>query len=207
MLRRSPTTFGVLLSFSSFAGLLTLLLLAQTTIPERGSLSGEPLPTDIVGPALVAPSQEPPSQTGTGVPDSSVLNVPGGPVIVAPVGGTGPSGQVEEPATPPGEEKKPGDQPDEGNQPNPPAGEPSPPAQPQPPAPEEPDEKPSGQPTSPPGVLPASAESEDDGDDGHESDDEDDTDTENSGAENHDKGNGGEKENEGKGSGKSNDKD
>jgi hypothetical protein len=200
VLRRSPTTFGVLLSFSTFAGLLTLLLLAQTRIPEPTPLSQEPLPTDVVGPALVAPSDEPPAETGPEAPGSSVLTVPDGPVIVvAPVGGT--TGLVQQPTSP--QEKAPGEQPGGGNQPNPPADQPSPPGgqpsppggqlQPSPPAAgdetdadeagdaDDAEEKPSGQPTAPPGVLPSSAEPDDDADDDEDDDDTSDTDAEDRG--------------------------
>lgn len=205
MLRRSPTTFGVLLSFASFAGLLTLLLLAQRTIPERTPLSQEPLPTEIVGPSLATSPEEPSSETGTTAPESSVLTVPGGPLIVAPVGTTGPSGQINEPGTNPDKEKKPGEQPGGGKQPEPPADEPSPPAGQSPSPPGGPEEQPGGQSPSPPGVLPASTDGDEDDDDGQDDDDSDDTDG-NGGAKDEDTGNGGEKGgNEGKSKGKDKD--
>ncbi|HET6770090.1 MAG TPA: hypothetical protein VFH75_00440 [Actinomycetota bacterium] len=205
MLRRSPTTFGVLLSFASFAGLLTLLLLAQRTIPDRTPLAQEPLPTEIVGPSLVTSPEEPSSETGTTAPGSSVLTVPGGPLIVAPVGTSGPSGQVNEPGTNPDKEKKPGEQPG-GEQPKPPADEPSPPPGQSPSPPGGPEEQPGGQPPSPPGVLPASTDGDEDDDDGQDDDDSDDTDG-NGGAKDQDNGNGENGENEGKGGGKSKGKD
>lgn len=179
MLRRSPTTLGVLLSFSFFAGLLTLLLLAQRTIPERSTESLEPLPTELVGPSILQPTEPPTeapsSQAGANTTEPSVVTVPGGQVIIAPVSGLGPSDQVNEPDANPEKVKKPGEgkaepPPADGKQPSPPAGGPAP----SPPG----GDAPSGQPTPPPGVLPAEPdEDDDDGSSDEDEDDDDETDT------------------------------
>jgi hypothetical protein len=201
VLRRSPTTFGVLLSFSSFAGLLTLLLLAQTTIPERTPLSQQPLPTQIVGPSLVAPPGQPQTDTGATPPGSSVLTGQGGPVIVAPVspvGATGPSGQVDQPGTAPEKEKKPGDQPGGGKQPEPPADQPSPPGGQQPSPPGQPGDQPGGNPPSQPGVLPTPTDPDDD-DEGDDNEDGDETDDTNETEDADDADNDGDKNNSGNG--------
>ena len=183
MLRRSPTTVGVLLSFSFFAGLLTLLLLAQRTIPGRGTETLEPLPSEVVGPSILEPAEEPteePSRrAGSDVSQQPVVAVPGGPAVIAPVSGLGPSGQVNEPVANP-DNKKPGDQ-GKGKEPKPPVGgeQPSPPVVGQP-APSPPGgESPSVQPTPPPAILPSALEvDDDDGSDEDEGeDDDDDTDT------------------------------
>ena len=211
MLRRSPTTFGVLLSFSFFAGLLTLLLLAQRTIPGRSTESLESLPTEVVGPSILQPTEQPAeqptqtpsSQAGANATEPSVVTVPGGPVIIGPVSGLGPSDQVNEPAANPEKGKKPGDgtggpPPAESDQPSPPAGgsAPSPPG----------GGVPSGQPTPPPGVLPSDPDEDDDdgssGEDEVEGDD-DETDTSNDGGEQAKDAKGGQKS--GKGGGKDED--
>jgi hypothetical protein len=194
----------VLLSFSFFAGLLTLLLLAQRTIPERSTESMEPLPTEVVGPSILQPTAQPTeapsSQAGGTATEPSVLTVPGGPVFVAPVGGLGPSGQVNESATTPETGKKPGEGKGKGEPPPAETEEPSSPGGgpgPSPPG----GGAPSGQPTPPPGVLPSEPEEEDDDDssdeDEVEDDEDDETDTDEDGGEQANDGKGGQKSGKG----------
>lgn len=174
MLRRSPTTFGVLLSFSFFSGLLTLLLLAQRTIPGETPGSPQPIPNETVGSPLQGASEEGATETA---PDSSLVAVPvvpGFPFVVA-VEQAGPTDQGEEPGPGPGGGGKPGEKPGGGKQPSPPDGgeQPSPPGggtQPTPAPPGGGDQPGGQQPSPPPGVLPGPT---DDGDDDGDDDDPD----------------------------------
>jgi hypothetical protein len=201
VLRRSPTAFGVLLSFSFFAGLLTLLLLAQRTIPGRTPQSQEPLPTEIVGPSILAPTEDS-SQTGATVPGTSVVTGPPGPTvpILGPAGGGSPSDQVSEPGTGPGQGTKP-KTPDEGKTPSPPAEQqPTLPGggQPAPSPPAGGGQSPVGQTSPPPPVLPPGGESDDDDDDddGDEDGDDDGDRRANPGGDEDDDGDEGEDEDE-----------
>lgn len=170
MLRRSPTMFGVLLSFAFFSGLLTLLLLAQRGIPDQGAVVPEPVPIDIGSAPIqgTLPKESPP-QVGEEAPGPAVVGVPTGPVvpIIAPVGGVGPGGQEEKPGQGPGG-GKPGEGPGGGGQPSPPGGGE------QPVSPGGGQQPPGGgggqQPSPPPAVLPP-AGGIGDGDDDGDSDD------------------------------------